>query len=206
MAAAEPYARTPLPGPAVSLESQGLYGHPPALAEMRIAGSEAFEATAFSGGDPRGELAPTGAMTPYPQGAGSPGVAQQSPSRRTPAFDAMADTNKAYDSSGELRGFLYSFHNDPKGEFWPLLSGHNVIGRFDSGETLDISIKDPTTSSRHAILLSEGPRKMVLHDTGSTNGTFVNEQRVDQQGSIELHDGDRIRLGAFLATIRLVTR
>ncbi len=106
----------------------------------------------------------------------------------------------------ELRGFLYSFHSNPHGEFWPLFAGENPCGRADSGEALDISINDPTTSSRHAILLSDAPSRMMLQDAGSTNGSFVNDQPVGYQGSVELHDGDRIRLGGYNAVIRFVTR
>ncbi len=133
---------------------------------------------------------------------GPPGMAQPAP----PAPDAMADTNKAPDGSRELRGFLVSFHANPHGDFWPLYAGENVIGRSDSGEALDIPINDPTTSSRHAALISGGPSKMTLQDAGSTNGSFVNDQPVGYQGSVELHDGDRIRLGGYNAAIRFVTR
>jgi len=120
----------------------------------------------------------------------------------------MADTNKAADRSGarELRGFLYSFHNDPNGTFWALHAGPNVIGRADSGEQVDIAVADPTTSSRHAVITSEGPTRMILQDSGSTNGTFVNDQPVGYQGSVELHDGDRIRLGGYNAAVRFVSR
>jgi S1-C subfamily serine protease len=58
--------------------------------------------------------------------------------------------------------------------------------RFDPQQDLDVS-------GRHAeIRVSD--TGFVLHDTRSTNGTFVNGKRVD--GSIELKDGDRIQFGA----------
>ena len=200
---------------------------------MKIAGSEAFEATAFSPDGQQGNLPPTGAMSPYPGGQPAappgapgaygppgvdpaygppgappgmdapPGMAQAQPP--TPA-EAMADTSKAPAGSRELRGFLFSFHVNPNGDFWPLFSGENAIGRADSGEALDIPIADPTTSSRHAVIISDGPSRMSLQDAGSTNGSFVNDQPVGYQGSVELHDGDRIRLGGYNAAVRFVTR
>lgn len=209
---------------------------------MKIAGSEAFEATAFSpDGQQQGNLPPTGAMSPYPGGPppgapagppqaapgpyGPPGVdpspygppggppGMDAPPGMAPAqpqppmaAEAMADTNKAPAGSRELRGFLYSFHANPNGDFWPLFAGENAIGRADSGEALDIPIADPTTSSRHAVLISDGPSRMTLQDAGSTNGSFVNDQPVGYQGSVELHDGDRIRLGGYNAAVRFVTR
>ncbi|HQB45658.1 MAG TPA: FHA domain-containing protein, partial [Polyangiaceae bacterium] len=221
----------PSPGAALPADPYGVtgtppnhgpgHGSPPALADMRIAGSEAFEATAFSPGGPA-PLPPTGAMSPFPSpveapAMAPPGVAGPSagmysppphpaePSAGVQGLDPMAETNKA--GVGRiLRGFLYSFHTKTEGEFWPLFAGQNSIGRADAGEDLDIFIADPTTSSRHATIISEVPGRFVLQDAGSTNGTFVNDQPVGFQGSVEIHDGDRIRLGGYNAAVRFITR
>ncbi len=80
-------------------------------------------------GGPPGMYSPPAEPPPAPGMYGAP--------------DAMADTSKAPDGSRELRGFLYSFHINPNGDFWPLFAGQNAIGRADSGESLDIPIKDP---------------------------------------------------------------
>lgn len=55
----------------------------------------------------------------------------------------------------------------------------------------DLIIPDPTVSRRHARLVLEGGM-LVLYDEGSTNGTFVNEQRVARQ---PLKPGDVVRFG-----------
>lgn len=57
--------------------------------------------------------------------------------------------------------------------------------RFDPGRDLDVS-------GRHAEIRNVGDT-YTLHDTGSTNGTFVNGDRVE--GSRELRDGDTVRFG-----------
>jgi len=106
----------------------------------------------------------------------------------------------------QLRGFLYSFHSDAAGVYWPLYVGRNVLGRSGSGEVLDVEINDPTTSSRHGVLACEPSGTVVIEDEGSTNGTFVNDNAIGYRGKIELHDGDRIRFGAYNAAIRLVSR
>ncbi|MEN3000331.1 MAG: FHA domain-containing protein [Armatimonadota bacterium] len=55
----------------------------------------------------------------------------------------------------------------------------------------DLIIPDPTVSRRHARIVQEGGMP-VLYDEGSTNGTFVNEQRIARQ---PLKPGDLVRFG-----------
>jgi pSer/pThr/pTyr-binding forkhead associated (FHA) protein len=55
----------------------------------------------------------------------------------------------------------------------------------------DLIIPDPTVSRRHARIVPEGSM-LVLYDEGSTNGTFVNEQRITRQ---PLQPGDIVRFG-----------
>lgn len=69
------------------------------------------------------------------------------------------------------------------------LSAAVTIGR---SEENSLQIADRFISSRHALLCLRDGRR-ILVDRGSTNGTFVNGQRID--GEVELSDGDRIALG-----------
>jgi len=64
-----------------------------------------------------------------------------------------------------------------------------ILGRGDSAE---IRLQDPFSSSRHARLVRQGSI-VVLEDLGSTNGTYLNEELL--QGPQPLHTGDRIRIG-----------
>lgn len=74
------------------------------------------------------------------------------------------------------------------GEMIPL-SAAVTIGR---SEENSLQVSDRFVSSRHALLcLRDGNR--ILVDRGSTNGTFVNGARVEDE--VELSDGDRIALG-----------
>ncbi|HPM23710.1 MAG TPA: FHA domain-containing protein, partial [Phycisphaerae bacterium] len=98
-----------------------------------------------------------------------------------------------------LRGFLYSFHTDAAGTFWPLYTGRNAAGRAGAGETLEIEIADPTTSSRHASIVCDAA-SAVLEDDGSTNGTFVNGKRIAES---ELKPGDRLRLGPVTFVVQI---
>jgi serine/threonine protein kinase len=69
-----------------------------------------------------------------------------------------------------------------------------LVGR---GRNVDIKVKDPSLSRKHCeILLEKGRIKVV--DLESSNGTFVNGERVKEQ---LLYDGDRIDIGRSLIVI-----
>ena len=68
-----------------------------------------------------------------------------------------------------------------------------VIGR---SRDCDLRLPDTDTSRRHAKIVCNAGR-FVLHDLASTNGTFVNGERIEQR---ELRPGDRLQIGANLVT------
>jgi pSer/pThr/pTyr-binding forkhead associated (FHA) protein len=55
----------------------------------------------------------------------------------------------------------------------------------------DIVLKDMGVSRYHATVESRG-QKLLVFDTGSKNGTIVNDTKVE---SAELHHGDIVRIG-----------
>jgi hypothetical protein len=64
-----------------------------------------------------------------------------------------------------------------------------LIGR---GTSAEIRLEDPFASSRHARIVRQGD-VLVIEDLDSTNGTYLNGDRLD--GPQPLHPGDRIRIG-----------
>jgi hypothetical protein len=64
-----------------------------------------------------------------------------------------------------------------------------ILGRSDGA---DIRLEDPFASSRHARISRQGD-VLVIEDLDSTNGTYLNGDRLD--GPQPLHPGDRIRIG-----------
>jgi predicted Zn finger-like uncharacterized protein len=62
------------------------------------------------------------------------------------------------------------------GQIFPLASVRTTIGRSGS----DIDIDDPEASRQHASLEIVG-ENAVLRDLGSTNGTYVDNARIEQQ-------------------------
>lgn len=75
----------------------------------------------------------------------------------------------------------------PTGEHFSLRAGVNRIGR---GPESDIRIDDPSVSTAHCEI-DVGPDGTVLRDLGSTNGTFIGEQRV-QMASLLINQAFRV--------------
>jgi predicted component of type VI protein secretion system len=67
--------------------------------------------------------------------------------------------------------------------------GETVLGR---SPECHVTIDDPLVSREHAKILVTNER-VVLRDLGSRNGSKLNGRPV--AGEIELHDGDRVRIG-----------
>ena len=63
-----------------------------------------------------------------------------------------------------------------------------AIGRQDG----DLVLEDPEVSRRHAVLRRSG-ESVVVEDLDSTNGTFVNGERI--RGPITVGAGDQVRVG-----------
>jgi predicted component of type VI protein secretion system len=70
-----------------------------------------------------------------------------------------------------------------------------TIGR----EGCDVNLMDPEVSRRHATIRDQGG-SLGIEDLGSTNGTYVNGQRITVV--TVLSDGDTVRLGNTIWSIR----
>jgi DNA-binding response OmpR family regulator len=81
------------------------------------------------------------------------------------------------------------FLTDPTGREHPLAGEMITIGRAVES---DIVITSRRVSREHARVRRAG-RHAMLEDLGSTNGTFLNDERV--LAPVALHEGDRIQIG-----------
>ena len=77
------------------------------------------------------------------------------------------------------------------------VEGELILGREHS--TADLVIEDPSVSRRHARVLPQG-RAVIVEDLGSSNGTYVNGDRIS--GPVELDTGDELQLGDTLVGLR----
>jgi hypothetical protein len=122
----------------------------------------------------KGRVAPS-----VPPGAGQGQVYAQAP----PASAARA---------GVLHVSL-----DIEGRSHQVSSPVTVLGR---GAEADVVVDDAGVSRRHAEVHTDGDRVRVV-DLGSTNGTFVDGERVGPQGA-PLADGSRITMGRTRIVVR----
>ena len=74
-----------------------------------------------------------------------------------------------------------------------------IIGK---GDDADIRITEDFVSRLHALIYLE-KETFYISDLGSTNGTFVNNEKVMQK---EIKDGDHLRIGRKPAIFKQVTR
>jgi hypothetical protein len=72
-----------------------------------------------------------------------------------------------------------------------LTRDRTTLGRRASN---DIVLDNLVVSGSHCVFELKGLADVYVEDLGSTNGTFVNNQRVKRQ---QLHDGDTIAIGHF---------
>lgn len=84
-------------------------------------------------------------------------------------------------------GFLYD-PRFPEQRFY-IYQGDITIG---AGDKNDVVVDKPAVSWNHALLVSRNDR-LLIQDSASTNGTFVNEMRVTRPR--DLKHGDLIRFG-----------
>ena len=92
----------------------------------------------------------------------------------------------------------WSYYLDFNNQMFELEEGERTVGR---SRTCDISVNDPSVSRRH-VVLKAGSGRILLKDLGSSNGTFINGERIQEDG--ELHHGDTLGLGDADLNVRVI--
>jgi pSer/pThr/pTyr-binding forkhead associated (FHA) protein len=172
--------------------------------EERAAFGEAFRAAPSAqaagpsvGAPPVGEpsAAPQAALSPENPAAvaasAQPGPAPvEAPSAAATGVEAPPQSpgepvaGPAPLTGGAARGFL-----EGTGRVFPLTVGAHEVGRTASSA---IQIDHPQISRRHAVIRVD-EREIVVEDLGSSNGTFVNRERI--RAPRALSDGDVVSFG-----------
>jgi hypothetical protein len=128
------------------------------------------------------------------------GAVLDKPSLRTsvlpktdPLLDGIYDDDNAVVRAGEVEPgeVMLVVRQGPEIGTRYLLHGDSLsVGRVPDN---DIQLDDFTVSRQHAVLVREGS-DWLLRDLGSLNGTYVNNERVEE--AVVRH-GDAIQIGRF---------
>ena len=124
---------------------------------------------------------------PYCQQIAVQVVAAPATKAKTQAFVVDASGGPG---SLQLLGWIIPLQGSQKGELFTL-QPVTIIG---TTPDCTINLQDKFMSSKHAEIKAENGM-WILRDSGSTNGTYVNNRRVDRH---ELVDNDFIKFGSAL--------
>ncbi len=61
----------------------------------------------------------------------------------------------------------------------------------------DLAIDDESVSKVHAALVLNSDKQLMVADTGSTNGTFINGERIAYGRAFIIKDGDKLKFGTI---------
>ena len=103
--------------------------------------------------------------------------------------------NRLVTQSSSFKLTLLNNQNPTISEEFELVETEIIIGRDDAA---DLTIPSSAVSRRHA-KLTRGSEGYVIEDLGSSNGTFVNSQKLT--GKRQLKAGDQIRLGKAVTLV-----
>ena len=97
---------------------------------------------------------------------------------------------------GAPLGMLWVKEGPRRGRFYPILHG-TVIGRKEG----DLIVNDPKVSSVHAKITIDN-EQFVIWDFGSSNGTYVNGEKIREARILE--ENDLIKIGDTVFVIKLL--
>lgn len=145
------------------------------------------------------------------------GARLEAPAPRVPGVstatieDGQLDTQPRASVGTATFGAQRALHLDIRGSAEPLVvypAPEIVLGRRDpiTNATPDVDLTPFAgyrmgVSRRHAAILLAG-NNLHLTDLDSSNGTFLNGQRLAPNRPYTLHDGDEVRLGQLVMGIR----
>ena len=112
-----------------------------------------------------------------------------------PAKQAMKTQAFVMDATGgpgstQLLGWIIPLQGSQRGELFTL----SPVTKIGTDPKCNVVLNDKFMSSNHAEIKAENG-VWVLRDSGSTNGTYVNNRRVDRH---ELVDNDFIKFGSAM--------
>lgn len=114
---------------------------------------------------------------------------------KTTVITGDAETlKKELAKAKEQAACLIVIRGQPQGHRYFLTQPEMVIGRDPATE---IAPSDQSISRRHAKIVQSG-NKVTITDLGSSNGTFINDKKIEQGATVVLQKEDMIKIGSFI--------
>src|SRR4051812_17966510 len=111
---------------------------------------------------------------------------------KTAVIQGDAETlRKELQKAKEQEACLIIIRGKPQGHRFFLTQTEMTIGRDPSA---DIVLSDQSISRKHAKVSKEGDQ-VKLTDLGSSNGSFVNDKKIEANASVLLAKEDMVKLG-----------
>jgi pSer/pThr/pTyr-binding forkhead associated (FHA) protein len=109
----------------------------------------------------------------------------------------VIDYNEMMEQMPEAKDAVFVEFRTSKGgdQTVQLREGENTVGRLSSA---DVMIDNPSISRHHAVIVVRGD-KVLVRDAGSRNGTFIDEQKVEQE--TEVPSTAEVRFGLVRAVM-----
>lgn len=124
--------------------------------------------------------------------AGGPTVLQD-----TPKAAPQTPKNVIQLQDRPIVGMLFTISNGGKAEIFPLYMGRNEVGRT---ATADVCLNEESISQEQAIILVRKYDKNKIHftivDNGSSNGTLINGELIEELETHLLEDGSILDFGS----------
>ena len=81
------------------------------------------------------------------------------------------------------------------GRYWMVNEETKIIGRSRNSH---IPIQDLSISKKHLKIRVDETQEVFVQDQGATNGTLINNKKMDPQAEIKLKDNDKVKMGSIV--------
>lgn len=116
--------------------------------------------------------------------------------------DQLVENQEYQESNIEKYQALFSLNGIEKTINLQLKSGERLsVGR---GKENDLTLEDASVSKIHASLVLNKDNQLLVADTGSTNGTFINKERIAYGKAYSIANNEKVTFGTIEVTFKSI--
>lgn len=112
----------------------------------------------------------------------------------------LVPEEKPAEPEGQVFIAEFTVNNKPNSTSLKFTEGKRItVGRTKEN---NLSLEDPSVSKVHATLILNAESQLLVADTGSTNGTFINNQRIAYGRAFPVGENDKLKFGTVEVFLR----